>query len=95
MYSKLIFKVLLGLLIFKYTLHSLCRPYALAINLLALFSSTESVTEIELDDLEFGECLGDGTTAVVFKGCWKSQKKDVAIKKFTTDDPEYMRQEVS
>ena len=35
----------------------------------------------KLDDLELGEKLGGGATANVYKGRWKSQSKNVAVKK--------------
>ena len=43
-----------------------------------------NVTRIEPDDLEFGEKVGRGAFAEVFKGRWISRNMVVAIKKFTT-----------
>ena len=40
--------------------------------------------ELCYDDLEFFEKLGDGSFGSVYRGRWKSQDKEVAIKKILT-----------
>ena len=40
--------------------------------------------ELSYDDLEFFEKLGDGSFGSVYRGRWKSQDKEVAIKKILT-----------
>ena len=52
------------------------------------------MTSIQYDDLEIGKQLGKGGNATVFKGHWKSQNMDVAIKNVITD-PKDIHNEVS
>ena len=40
--------------------------------------------ELAYDDFEFFEKLGDGSFGSVYRGRWKSQDKEVAIKKILT-----------
>ena len=40
-----------------------------------------SVPEISFSDLEFGDQLGEGAFAAVYRGHWKSGDMDVAIKR--------------
>lgn len=39
------------------------------------------VLELQYDDFEFFEKLGDGSFGSVYRGWWKSKDKEVAIKK--------------
>ena len=44
--------------------------------------------EIPYDDLEFFECCGGGTFGSVYRARWKSQDKEVAVKRLLTLDKE-------
>ena len=58
-------------------------------------SCKKGVTKIKRDDLEFGDSLGNGATAAVCMGRWKSQNMVVAIKEFKVVNHKYTNEEVS
>ncbi|CAB4005092.1 mitogen-activated kinase kinase kinase MLT isoform X2, partial [Paramuricea clavata] len=47
-----------------------------------------SYVEISFEDLEFYECIGWGSFGSVYRACWKSKEREVAVKKVLRLDNE-------